>query len=102
MNSRRGSASAIVILAIGMALAAAGALSADMAARRQAFNGHLLRVQGRELALGARGLPPATRMLVQGWALQIAADGAVEARSRAGCYRIAADGREHWSNGVTR
>lgn len=100
MNSRRGSAMAIVLLAIGMALAAAGALSAEMAARRQAFTGHLLRVQGRELALGARQLPPATRVQLQGWTLQIAADGAVEARRGSGCFRIAADGREHWSNGA--
>lgn len=101
MNARRGSAGAIVLLAIGMALATAGALSGEMAQRRRAYAEHQQRVQGREYALGARLLARGTQCTLTAWTIRVAADGTVEATGKFGTYRIAASGAEHWTAGGT-
>lgn len=93
--TRRGSALALALIAVGVAVLAAGSLGAAMASSRHAAQQHLQRVQGRELALSALQLPPGTCVSVAGWTVRRDATGA-EAQGPAGCWRIDSEGREKW------
>jgi len=65
--TRRGSALALALVAVTVALLGAGSLMEASAARRQAAQRHQQRVQARELALGALALAPGTSLTVAGW-----------------------------------
>ena len=74
--TRRGSALALALVAITVALLGAGAIMEATAARRQAAQRHHQRVQARELALGALNLPAGTTLDVVGWRINRTAIGA--------------------------
>ena len=74
--TRRGSALALALVAITVALLGAGAIMEATAARRQAAQRHHQRVQARELAMGALTLPTGTTLDVIGWRITRTASGA--------------------------
>lgn len=99
MNTRRGSASAMAVLALGMAMTTAAAIGLEYAARRAARSKHFLQVQGREYALGARALPPGEYAAAGEWRIVVDGDRGVTARHSAGTWRVLADGSATWRTG---
>lgn len=93
--ARRGSASPMALLAIGIATATATTVAMECAARRNAYRQHLTQVQAREYALGARSLPAGDYQVGE-WRIVVAADRAVSVERPGGRYAIAADGAESW------